>query len=152
MYKRTNYVVNRPFQYRLIAAVMGLVLLSFLLFSFLSIGFLLLFQEDEVTLVVECSVSGEETETDLDPWGLWFLLLPWVVIHDILVMIILSAAGIQMTNRIAGPVYHIQADIQRVLAGEKGVHTVLREGDHFFGLAADVNRLFKRIYQGEEGA
>ena len=50
-------------------------------------------------------------------------------------MVLIIIVGVFATHRIAGPVYRIESDIERVLAGEKGVTVKLRRSDAFPGFA-----------------
>jgi len=59
--------------------------------------------------------------------------------------------GILATHRIAGPVYRIEIDIERVLAGEKGVRVRTRRRDAFPDLAERVNELIERIDDSRKG-
>jgi methyl-accepting chemotaxis protein len=66
-------------------------------------------------------------------------------VNDLAIMIALIVAGIFATNKIAGPAYRMQADIERALAGESGVRVHLRSGDAFPDLAEKVNKLLESI-------
>ncbi len=73
-----------------------------------------------------------------------YVVLPAVLVNDLAIMVILIVVGIGVTHRIAGPVYRVQRDIDRVLAGEKGVRVRFRKGDSFPELAEKVNQLIER--------
>lgn len=144
-YKRTNYVINKSLQYRLIASVMLSVVLSFGVFA---LGSVLLFSGMEgghVELLVTSPETGEVKEVSFSPLRMWTYTLPAVLINNLIIMVIVSLEGLRLTNRIAGPVYHIKNDVERVLAGQEGVQTQLRPGDRFEDLADEINRLFSEV-------
>jgi methyl-accepting chemotaxis protein len=60
-------------------------------------------------------------------------------------MVVAIVVGIAASHRIAGPVYRIGADIDRALAGERGVRVSLRRKDALSDLAEKVNALIERI-------
>src|SRR5208283_1933250 len=66
-------------------------------------------------------------------------------------VLLFAGLGILATHRIAGPVYRIEVDIERVLAGEKGVHVHTRKRDAFPDLAERVNELIERIDKSRKG-
>ena len=65
--------------------------------------------------------------------------------------LLMIVVGISTTHRIAGPIYRIESEIDRVLAGEKGVRVRLRRHDSFPDLAIKVNQLIERIDGSRKG-
>ena len=121
-------VIDNVFQYRLIAALLTVVLGGLAAFALAS-------------LVVALATGG------LSVAGLqrMYSALPPILLNDLVIMVLLIILGVFMTHRIAGPVYRVQKDIERVLAGEKGVRVRFRRGDSFPELAEKVNSLLERI-------
>jgi hypothetical protein len=78
-------------------------------------------------------------------------ILPPLLINDLAIMVIMIVVGIFTSHRVAGPVYHIESEIDRVLAGERGVHVRLRRHDSFPDLAEKVNQLIERIDDSRKG-
>ncbi len=78
-------------------------------------------------------------------------VLPFLLLNDLCIMILVIVVGILATHRIAGPVYRIEQDIRRVLAGEKGVVVRFRSGDAFSSLAERVNELIERVERPRVG-
>ena len=78
-------------------------------------------------------------------------VLPYLLLNDLCIMVLVIVVGILATHRIAGPVYRIEQDIRRVLAGEKGVVVRFRGGDAFPGLAERVNELIERVERPRAG-
>jgi len=72
-------------------------------------------------------------------------VLPSLLINDLVIMALLIVAGIFLTHRVAGPVFRVQSDIDKVLAGEKNVRVRFRRHDAFPELAEKVNKLIERI-------
>ena len=49
------------------------------------------------------------------------VILPPLLLNDLAIMVVAIVIGIVMSHRIAGPIYRIAEDIDRVLSGERGV-------------------------------
>ncbi len=120
MNRRKTRVIDNVFQYRLIAMLLGVVVCSLAVFV-------------AGTLLVYAA------------FGLQGLLaiLPPILFNDIVLMILLIVSGVLLTHRIAGPIFRVLSDIDRVLAGEKGVRVRFRRGDAFPELAEKVNELIE---------
>jgi methyl-accepting chemotaxis protein len=78
-------------------------------------------------------------------------VLPFLLLNDLCIMVVMIVVGIVATHRIAGPVYRMQQDISRALAGEEGVVVKLRRRDAFGGLATQVNELLERLAKQRAG-
>ncbi len=129
MNRRRIRVVDNVFQYRMIAILLLIVVCGFAAFT---AGALIVFA---VARARGFAIPGERMLS----------IFPPILANDIVIMIILIVAGIYVTLRIAGPVYRIQSDIKRVLAGEKRVRLRFRRRDAFPELAERVNQLIERI-------
>lgn len=160
--KRKIRVVNQPFQYRMIAVFLAVVIAGFLLFSGgVAVFYWLSYTYGENLLTemitlhkqVKQTVPGQDgapaTERivtkDVTGINRLELILPPVLINNLAIMLILIVAGIVTTHRIAGPVYRIEKDIDRVLSGERGVRVHFRQKDSFPELAGKVNRLLEIV-------
>jgi methyl-accepting chemotaxis protein len=163
-FKRRIKVIDSPFQYRMIALFLAVVVAGFMVFS---AGLFLyywgsyvsgdnLFKEiitlhKQITRTRTAQESGtgkSETYTttqDVPGVNRLELVLPPILINNLAIMAFVIAVGIVSTHRIAGPVYRVEKEIDRVLAGEKGVRISLRKGDNFPALAEKVNALIERI-------
>jgi methyl-accepting chemotaxis protein len=162
-YKRRIKVIDSPFQYRMVATYLAVVLAGFVVFS---VGLFLyywvsyaygdnLFKEiitlhkqvSETRVVEENGVSKTLTYTttrDVPGVNRLELILPPLLINNLAIMIFVIVVGILTSHRIAGPVYRVESEIDRVLAGEKGVRVKIRGRDRFPELAEKVNRLIER--------
>jgi len=128
-------VINGKLQYRIIAIMLAVVLASVVLFA----GVTALY------VVLARLPAGQSAG------GLLIAILPPLLLNDLLIMIVLIVVGIIATNRIAGPAYRMESDIERALAGESGVRVHLRHGDAFPDLAEKVNKLLESIDDARRG-
>jgi nitrogen fixation/metabolism regulation signal transduction histidine kinase len=79
------------------------------------------------------------------------VILPPLLLNDLAIMVAVIVIGIFMSHRIAGPVYRIAADIDRVLSGERGVRVNLRRSDALVDLAEKVNQLLEHVDDSRRG-
>jgi methyl-accepting chemotaxis protein len=122
-------VVDGRFQYRMIAVSLSAVLLGLLVFAAVTALFYGI-----------SSAAGKAPSPEV-----LLLILPPLLLNDLAIMVVAIIVGIATSHRIAGPVYRIAADIDRVLSGQRGVRVSLRRGDALADLAAKVNALIERI-------
>ena len=122
-------VVDGKFQYRMVAISLSVVLLGLLVFAGVSALFYGI-----------SSAAGKAPSPEV-----LLLILPPLLLNDLAIMIVAIVVGIATSHRIAGPVYRIAADIDRALAGERGVRVSLRRKDALSDLAEKVNALIERI-------
>lgn len=164
--KRKIRIVNQPFQYRMIAVFLTVVIAGFLLFSggvavyyWLSYAYgdnllkemITLHKQVQETVPGNAGAPDSERTVTKDVTGINRLeiILPPVLINNLAIMLILIVAGIVTTHRIAGPVYRIEKDVERVLAGERGVRIHFRQKDSFPELADKINRLLVMMEAGK---
>ncbi len=127
VHRRRIKVIDNVFQYRVIAVLLVIVVCGAAAFA---VGALLV-----------SAIAGARA-----PSGPRLLsLFPSILINDLVIMVLLIVAGIFVTHRVAGPVFRVQSDIDRVLAGEKNVRVKFRRNDAFPELAEKVNKLIERI-------
>ncbi len=122
MHRRRIKVVDNVFQYRMIAILLFIVVCGLAAFT-------------AGALIVSAAVHAQGVLS----------MFPPILVNDLVIMLLLIIAGIFVTHRIAGPVYRVQCDIDRVLAGEKNVRVRFRKRDAFPELAEKVNKLIERI-------
>ncbi len=120
-------VIDARLQYGMIAVFLAVVVAGLLLFS--AVAALLSF-------VAGAGESGAAFVSRV---------LPWLLLNDLAIMVLVIVVGIFATHRVAGPVYRMERDIERVLAGERGVTIRLRRTDAFPGLARRVNQLIGKL-------
>lgn len=122
-------VVDGKFQYRMVAISLSVVLLGLLVFAAVTALFYGI-----------ASAAGKAPSPEI-----LLLILPPLLLNDLAIMVVAIVVGIATSHRIAGPVYRIAADIDRALAGERGVRVSLRRKDALSDLAEKVNALIERI-------
>ncbi len=122
-------VVDGKFQYRVVAISLSVVLLGLLVFA----GVTALFYGI-------AGAMGKAPSPEI-----LLLILPPLLLNDLAIMVVAIVVGIVASHRIAGPVYRIASDIERALAGERGVRVSLRRKDALSDLAEKVNALIERI-------
>jgi methyl-accepting chemotaxis protein len=133
--RRRIKVVDGRFQYRMIAISLTVV----------AVGLLIVAAATVLFYLASGGPSGfPEPES-------FRLVLPALLLNDLAIMALVIAVGIFTTHRIAGPVYRIKSDIDRVLSGEAGVRVRLRGRDSFPDLAEKVNQLIERIEDTRKG-
>ncbi len=161
--KRRIKVIDSPFQYRMIAVFLLVVVAGFTLFSAgLALYYWIsyasgdnLFREiitihKQVTETRVVEENGEKktvsysTTRDIPGVNRLEIILPPLLINNIAIMAIVIIVGIFATHRIAGPIFRVERDIDRVLSGEKGVRVKTRKGDSFPYLAEKVNALIEK--------
>lgn len=63
------------------------------------------------------------------------------------IICLITALGIVITHRIAGPIYRIEQDLKRLLQGEKIESIHIRDGDEFQEFVDIINQVIERYYQ-----
>jgi nitrogen fixation/metabolism regulation signal transduction histidine kinase len=129
VYRRRIKVIDNVFQYRTIAVLLVIVVCGVAAFT---LG----------ALVISALAQAREYSHQ----GLRLLaVFPYILVNDLVIMLMLIVAGVFLTHKIAGPVFRIQSDIDKVLAGERNVRVRFRRHDAFPELAEKVNKLIERI-------
>jgi methyl-accepting chemotaxis protein len=122
-------VVDGRFQYRMIAISLTIIVLGLLLFA----GITALYYA-----LAQAGGKGPNPEVLL-------VILPPLLLNDLAIMILVIVIGVYTSHRIAGPIYRIAMDIDRALAGERGVRVSLRRQDSLADFAEKVNQLIERF-------
>lgn len=138
-FARRRRLVDRGFQYRTIATWLAVVLAGCI------VGTALVCLYFWIALARGGAASGAEIAARLEA-----VMAP-LLLNNLAIMFLVIAAGVSATHRIAGPVYRIENDIDRVLAGENHARVRLRRGDAFPGLAGKVNELIARLDDARRG-
>ena len=129
MYQRRIKVIDNVFQYRIIAILLVIVVCGVAIFT---AGVLL------VSALARAQGYAQPGQGLLS-------IFPPILVNDIVIMLLLIIVGIFLTHRMAGPIFRVQADIDKVLSGEKNVRVKFRRHDAFPELAEKVNKLIERI-------
>jgi methyl-accepting chemotaxis protein len=134
-HRRHIKVVDGRFQYRTIAVFLCVILGGLIVTAIVVAG---------LFFSARASGGSPRPEALLE-------ILPALLINDLAIMVIMIVVGIFVTHRVAGPVYRIETEIDKVLAGQTGVRVHLRRHDSFPDLAEKVNKLIERIDDSRKG-
>ena len=135
LHRRRIKVVDGRFQYRAVAVALSVI-----------VGGLVLVAAAIAVIFLAVRAAGGT----IHPEELLEVLAA-LLVNDLAIMVLMIVVGIFMTHRVAGPVYRIETEIDRVLGGEKGVRVRLRRHDSFPDLAEKVNQLIERIDGSRKG-
>jgi hypothetical protein len=138
-FARRRKLIDRRFQYRSIATWLAVVLAGFLV----SAACLALY------FWLASRGGGGLQRREIEE--LLGIMLPPLLVNDIVIMILVVVVGIVSTHRVAGPIYRMENDIDRVLSGESHARVRLRRGDAFPELAEKVNELIERLDDARQG-
>lgn len=133
--RRRTKVINGRLQYRIIAITLVVVLAAVIVFAGMTALYIALARLP----------AGQSAG------ALLLVILPPLLLNDLVIMIFLIIVGIVGTNKIAGPAYRMESDVERALAGERNVRVRLRRGDAFPELAEKVNKLLESIDDARGG-
>lgn len=166
---RKRYIVNRAFQFRFIGTLILTVVAALLIFTALTSGYYWVrsmtgdnvFKEyitlhKQVTETRQVERDGELVEEeymvsrDFPGRKRWELIIPALLVNNLIIIIIILVIGVFSSHRIAGPIYRIKTDIDKVLAGDKDVRIVLRRKDSLKEIADSFNLLIERIRELEK--
>ncbi len=128
-YKRRQYLVNRPLQFRFVRAMLAIVVATSgasMLATYAAVRFTL----------VAYDLGHEELFVALLGTTFWIFVLELLAITAIVVWV-----GIRLTHKIAGPLVRIHATLVRMAEGQFDVQLRLRDGDELTEIADDINRL-----------
>jgi len=124
--KRHKYLINKSYQLQyvgaLLLATIGAVVFTALITSFVWVFFIMENMDNAVErLVVYMTI--------------WAGLLGLYMIY----------AGIHISHRTAGPMYHLHMALGELAAGNTEVRVHLRKGDYWQDIAEDFNRAAEKI-------
>jgi methyl-accepting chemotaxis protein len=165
--KRKQYIIDRRLQFSIVGTFLLTVVLALVLFTALTVGYYWLqgmagsnvFKE-YITIFKQTTVEQEIEEDGLrvtrqfpatkEIPGVkrWELVLPPLLFNNLVILMMIVIMGIIYSHRIAGPLYRIEKDLGRVLAGERNVKIVTRKHDKMTSLVDRVNEViaeFNRI-------
>jgi len=167
--KRSNYLIDKKFQYGLISTFLISVIAALVVFT---VGFSLYFWfstmagdnlfkefitiEKQVTEEREVVENGElRTETytttkTIPGLKRWEIVIPPLLLNNLVILIIIVIVGFFYSHRIAGPAFRMMVDIQRTLDGEKGIRVHLRKKDKLGDLADKVNLLLEKLEESRK--
>lgn len=137
--RRKTYIVNRPMQFQLIGIFVFSVVLSLIIFTagtsiiywvsgmtgeYRFKEYMTIYRQ--VTEVQEIETDGEivrkEISTTKEIPGVkrWEIVIPALVINNLILLVLILIVGVVYSHRLAGPLYRIQTDLDKVLQGARG--------------------------------
>ncbi len=128
-YRRRQFIVNRPLQFRFV----GMMLAMFAALTVLMLGgmYLALWMTlYTFELLHDPVMVSLFTTTELILALEFVLLLPLVI-----------WMGIWLTHKVAGPLVRVRAALASLAEGRFNIQVTLRKGDALIELAEDINRL-----------
>lgn len=136
LHKR-QFIVDRPFQHRLIGTLMTIWLSNSLFFTLVLYSFyeghLLRFY----TLVPQAGLRPI-----LSPPVLFFLSMAFVYVFGFIVLFIIA---LYMSNQIAGPLYRTKMSMDKVGAGDLEVRLQFRQDDFLRDIPPVFNRMVENL-------
>jgi signal transduction histidine kinase len=134
MHKRKirNFLIKRPMQLRITLGFVGLALAAVI------IGELLVYQ----VFWPLTTALPRDTAMIIRPQ-----LVTIVFWYSVPVLLFVIVGGIVITHRFAGPVYHIERKLDKLLQGEPIELIRLRKGDELKELAEKINAVFLKFQE-----
>ncbi len=136
LHKR-QYIVDPPFQYRLIGTLLAIWLANSVFFSFV---LYFLYDAHLNTFYEVVPRVGMYPLMSLPS-----LLVTAVAFVCVFGLIVLSVVALYMSNQIAGPLYRMKKSIARVGRGEFGFELRFRQGDFLNDLPVVFNGMIERL-------
>lgn len=150
-YKRSmkNFLINRRFQLRWISAI---VVLTALLFGTLG-GYIYQREQRSTDAVIEglsTMYDADEIEIVKDLFIASDNSVLWVLLGSCgLLVVLLAAAGVVLTHKIAGPIYGLTRSMESVRKGRWAGVRGVREGDEFQSLALEWKAVVSTLREKE---
>ena len=141
-HKRRQFIVDPPFQYRLIRRIMGLAILMIAM----SIAFLVLVYALYGDIQFQLAqpdpfAPGGEMGSLVVQKGLLGLLWPILAVCLGAAVLVTLFFGVLISHRMAGPVFRIRRVLKEMQGGELRGDIHLRKKDDFKPLAASINEV-----------
>lgn len=126
---RKKFLINKPFQYKIILVISLIVIFSINISGSLIYAFL--------TGMIDIS-SFIPIENDN-------IILPSIIISQIISIVFIIITGIFFTHTMAGPIYRFEKAIELVSEKDLTVEFKLRKNDEFKNLADLINNMVKKL-------
>ena len=128
-YRRRQWIVNRPFQYRFIGIMLGVLFL-------MTVGAL-------ASVYVALWMTLQTFELARDPIAVaQFTTVGLIVTIEVFLLVpAIIWIGVRWTHKVAGPLVRINPALQQLARGDFNVHLKLRKGDALVELAEVINAL-----------
>jgi methyl-accepting chemotaxis protein len=135
-FHKRQYIVDKPFQYRLIGVLLAIWLANSAFFSIV----LYFFYEGHLTHFYEL-IPKPGMAPLVSPDVLVGLAVVFVLVFGVITLFTL---GLYLSNQIAGPLFRMKKSFQRVARGDLGFTLQFRQGDFM----RDVPGIFNSMLEG----
>ncbi|MDR1894835.1 MAG: hypothetical protein LBQ61_09165 [Spirochaetales bacterium] len=150
--QRKKFLIDLRLQFSMVGTFLLSVFLSLLLFSLLTAGYYWIqgmagnnvFKEYITIYRQEVREEGEGTR-EIAGVKRWQLILPPLLLNNLIILVMVLIMGLIYSHRIAGPVYRMEKDLGRVLAGERQVRIVTRKKDKMGRLVGQINEVLAEL-------
>jgi methyl-accepting chemotaxis protein len=133
MIKRRSYFIDKKFQGKFILKFCLIVIVSSVIVG----GLLLFLAQGSTTVAIEnTKVTVKNTASFLLP-----LILTTLIIVTVFSAISVAVLAMFISHKIAGPLYRIKKDIERLHAGDLTASFRIRKGDQLQDLADSLNEM-----------
>jgi hypothetical protein len=140
---RRRYIVDAPFQYRLLRTLLFVWLAHSLVFSLV----LYFFYEGHLLQFYDL-VPRAGLVPLISPSALFALSVGFVLVFG---LVVLGIVAVYMSNQIAGPLYRVKRGLDRVGRGEWSFHLQFRQGDFLRDLPVAFNNMLDSLrHQAEK--
>lgn len=139
---RRRYIVDQPFQYRLVRTLLAIWLAHSLFFSLV----LYFFYQGHLRQFYEL-VPRPGLVPLISPSALFALSIGFVFAFGFVVLLVVA---VYMSNQIAGPLYRAKKGLDRVGRGEWNFHLQFRQGDFLKDLPAAFNNMLDSLRRQAE--
>ncbi len=141
LYKR-RYIVDEPFQYRLLRTLFFVWLAHSVFFSLV----LYFFYEGHLLRFYDLAPRPGLAPL-MTPSTLFALSVAFVLVFG---LVVLGLVAVYMSNQIAGPLYRTKRGLDRVGRGEWGFHLQFRQGDFLRDVSVAFNNMLDSLRQQAE--
>ena len=136
--------IEREFQKRFIAKVIGIIVVGTLLTG----GFMYLFGDYQI--------SRMYSSAHVDIKSSWEVFRSAVLIASFVSMSLVAVLAVVLTlresNRIGGPLYRFRENLKVIAGGDLTLHTKLRDGDELQPMASAMNEMTEGLCERVKGA
>lgn len=132
VYKRSIFVINPQFQYKISIIICSIVFLGSLIYP---VSIYELFEK--IAAMHPEKISDIQSNRD----QLFYIL----VLIQLAYLGIVFVVTLFMTHKIAGPMYKLQKFLQEIRAGKEYKPIFFRKGDHFQEVAEDINQTIEHF-------
>lgn len=147
MKKRKKYLIDAKFQLKLISTVVVLIIGAIIISGLVSYS-ITIYQEEKSNIQFYGTTPGGNINDMMEISSL-FIVKPIVfkslLIGGILSIIIASALMFFYSHCLAGPIYHIEKHLEKIIEGNYNEKLYFRKNDEFKQLSDIINKLQDKL-------